>query len=128
MKQIYLEQFTWVEPSTPVNYVYGERVDQNQLLEIRHMVVRHSGIATNELAAFGIEYIAHQYWLGEDFALVTGGYPQWDGKFTIGEGYIPFGYVPDSADGDVLQLTITGYLYDKDCWQYEHSLYLAAQK
>jgi hypothetical protein len=128
MKDIYIRNFSYIEPAAPVHYLYGEKVQPGQLLEIRNIVGRYSGQATTELTGFGVRDMSLYYPLGEDMPLVTGGYPMWKGKVVIGEGLIPCTYFPSSAQDDVLIMTIYGFLYDQDCWQYEHSLLLLANK
>ena len=117
MRQSYINRVVVTEPATPGHYFYDERVSPGKILELKNLCATFSGLATTEDVQFFVEDGGVKKFLGEDFALVTGGCPHWEGSVSIGEGDRAGVYIPDSAEDDVISFYIFGELWDLVDWR-----------
>lgn len=112
MRQQYISRITLTEPSSPGHYLYDAKISPGKVLVLKNLCATFSGLQTTEEVQFFVEDGVVKMFLGEDFALVEGGYPHWQGSVSIGEGDRAGVYIPDSATDDVISFFIFGELFD----------------
>ena len=112
MRQSYINRVVVTEPATAGHYFYDDYVRSGKILVVKNLCATFSALATTEEVQFFVEDGGVKMFLGEDFALVNGGYPHWEGSVSIGEGDRAGVYIPDSATDDVISFFIFGELFD----------------
>lgn len=112
MRQAYINKVLVTEPAAAGHYFYDEKVSPGKILVVKNLCATFSALATTEEVQFFIEDGGVKMFLGDDFALVVGGFPHWQGSVSIGEGDRAGVYIPDSATGDVISFFVFGELFD----------------
>jgi len=112
LRQPYINRVFVTEPATPGHYFYDDYVRAGHILVLKNLCANFSALGTTEEVQFFVQDGGVKIFLGEDFALVTGGYPHWEGSVSIGEGDRAGIYIPDSATDDVISFFIFGELFD----------------
>lgn len=112
MRQSYIKRVIVTEPATAGHYFYDDKIGPGKVLVLKNLCATFSALATTEEVQFFVEDGGVKMFLGEDFPLVVGGYPHWEGSVLVGEGDRAGVYIPDSDTDDVISFFIFGELLD----------------
>lgn len=117
MKQAYKKHLRVTYSASGDEYLEDDKVEVGFVLVVRNLAATFDNMAATEEAQFYVKHGSDRFFLGEDLAAVTDGYPQWSGPVTIGEGDQIGVYLADMAGTEVGHLFVFGELWDIESWR-----------